>query len=308
VFASRHAGPIVVSLLFAVLLWGGSNAGVKFLVRSWPPVWTGGSRFLCAGLLMLAVLRWTSWLGRCGKLDRDLKRQLWWRGGLSLATYIVAFNWAVQLTAVSHVALYLGASPVWALVWEGRAGQDRRALFKRYAAAALALTGVVVLFWPALRAGRSGLVGELLGLACSVLWTHFGRQCRKLGQSLSGAAVTAHTMWRAGLLLLPAALLELGTRDVPFQPRLLLVQLYCIVGGGVVAFALWNNALRHWRTSEVYLFNNLIPVSTMLWAHFTLGEPMTSTFWLAMALVVAGVVLGQANWQKLFASRWLPAE
>ena len=70
----------------------------------------------------------------------------------------------------------------------------------------------------------------------------------------------------------------------------------------------WNNALRHWKTSEVYLFNNLIPLSTMLWAHFTLGEPMTPTFWIAMALVAAGVLLGQAKWQALFAGRWFPAE
>ena len=307
-FASRQAGTIAASLLFAVILWGGNNTGVKFLVRFWPPVWTGASRFLCAGLVMLAVLRWTSWLGRSGPPGRELKRQLWWRGGLSLAAYIVAFNWAVQLTAVSHVTLYLGASPVWALLWEGRAGQDWRGLLKRYLAAGLAMAGVAVLFWPALRSGRSGLVGEALGLACSVLWTHYGRQCRSLGQQLSGAAVTAHTMWRAGLLLLPVALLELGARGAPLQPRLLLIQLYCIGAGGVVAFALWNNALRHWRTSEVYLFNNLIPPSTMLWAHFTLGEPMTPTFWIAMALVAAGVLLGQAKWQALFAGRWFPAE
>jgi drug/metabolite transporter (DMT)-like permease len=308
VFASRQTGPIAVSLLFAVILWGGNNAGVKFLVRSWPPVWTGASRFVCAGVLLLAVLRWTSWLGRVGPLGRELRRQLWWRGGLTLAAYIVAFNWAVRLTAVSHVALYLGASPVWALLWEGRAGYDWRGLLKRYLAAGLALAGVIVLFWPALRSGQSGLAGEALGLAASVLWTFYGRQCRSLGRDLSGAALTAHTMWRAGLLLSPLALLEVGMRGVPLQPRLVLVQLYCIVAGGVVAFALWNNALRHWRTSEVYLFNNLIPVSTMLWACFTLGEPMTPTFWAAMALVVAGVVLGQANWQKLLPARWLPVE
>jgi len=64
----------------------------------------------------------------------------------------------------------------------------------------------------------------------------------------------------------------------------------------VVAFGIWNVALRHWPTSKVYLFNNLIPLSTMTWAHFTLGEAVTTTFWLAMALIVAGVVLGQGNW------------
>ena len=298
----------MASLVFAFFLWGGNNSEVRFLVQSWPPIWTGGTRFLCAGLLMLAVLRWTRWLGQTSPLPRDLRRQLWVRGGLSLAAYIVVFNWALRFTSASHVALYLGASPVWALLWEGNAGVNRRELVKRYAAAGLALVGVFVLFWPTLRSGHGRWPGELLGIAGSVLWTNFGRQCRVLGVSLSGAEVSAHTMWRAGVWLLPAALLEVGTRGVPWEPRLVLVQIYCIVAGGVMAFALWNNALRHWKTSEVYLFNNLIPLSTMLWAHFTLGEPMTPTFWMAMGLIVAGVVVGQTNWLRIFASRWVPTE
>lgn len=71
------------------------------------------------------------------------------------------------------------------------------------------------------------------------------------------------------------------------------VQSYCIVAGGVVAFALWNRALGQWPASRVLLFNNLIPVSTMIWAHFCLDEPVTRTFMLALALIALGVLLGQ---------------
>ena len=76
----------------------------------------------------------------------------------------------------------------------------------------------------------------------------------------------------------------------------------------MLAFALWNNALRHWKTSQVYLFNNLVPVSTMTWAHFCLDEPFTRTFWAAMLLIGTGVLIGQANLQKIFGARWLPSE
>jgi drug/metabolite transporter (DMT)-like permease len=47
------------------------------------------------------------------------------------------------------------------------------------------------------------------------------------------------------------------------------------------------------------LFGNLIPLSTGLWAHHFLKEPLTHTFWMAMILIVAGVVLGQAGWAKI---------
>jgi drug/metabolite transporter (DMT)-like permease len=153
---------------------------------------------------------------------------------------------------------------------------------------------VVVLFWPQLRVQGGRVVGEVLGLSASFLWTAYGWQSRQLAARISGAHLAAQTMWRAGLLLLLPGLLELRTATLPLRADLLWVQAYCIVGGGVISYWLWNHALRQWPTSRVYLFNNLIPLSTMAWAHFCLGEPITSTFGVAMILIVLGVVLGQA--------------
>ena len=64
---------------------------------------------------MLALFRWTKWFGGRTPLTAEMRRLLWVRSGLSLAVYIVVFNWALKLTELSHVALYLGAAPVWAL-------------------------------------------------------------------------------------------------------------------------------------------------------------------------------------------------
>ncbi len=298
---------IAFALLFAIFLWGGNNAGTRFVVGSWPPVWTGGSRFFCAGLLLLSVLRWTTWLGEARPVPPQIRGRLWWRGGLSLAAYIVVFNTALRFTSASHVALYLGASPVWALLWEGKPGKNL-ATVKRYGAAALALTGVGVLFWPVLSVSGTNWLGEVLGITGSVLWTNYGRQCRALGAWLTGAEVSAHTMWRAGLLLLPIGVLELARSGLAIRGDVLGVQAYCILAGGVIAFAIWSHALRRWPTSQVLLFNNLVPLSTMTWAHLCLGEPVTPTFWAAMVLVVAGVLLGQTNWQNLLPARSVPAE
>jgi drug/metabolite transporter (DMT)-like permease len=296
---TSHWG-LALSLLFAVILWGGNNTGTKFIVSTWPPVFTGGSRFLLAGLLMLALLKWTQLFGQSHSLTRDLKVKLWWRGGLSLAAYIVIFNTALRYTSASHVALYLGAAPIWALLWDSPFSVRDRHLIQRYAAAILALSGVFVLFWPALRRSTADWRGETLGLVASVLWTNYGRQCREFGAELSGAETSAHTMWRAGLLLMPIGLIEVTTHRLPLRGDILLVQGYCIIAGGVAAFAIWNNALRRWQTSQVLLFNNLIPLSTMTWAHFWLRETIIPTFWLAMCLVLVGVLLGQTNWQNLF--------
>ncbi|MBA4150117.1 MAG: DMT family transporter [Verrucomicrobia bacterium] len=296
---------IAGGLFFAVVLWGANNAATKYLVGFWPPVFVGSTRFLAAGIILLALFRWTNIFGKPHPLSAELKRKLWWHGGLNLALYIIAFNLALTMTSASHVALYLGASPIWALLWEGRPEKNWKSA-QRYFAAGLALCGVLVLFWPVLKIGSSKMLGELLALVSSVLWTNYGRQCRALGTSLSGAEISAYTFWRAGVLVAPLAVFELLTRPVEIRTDLILVQAFCILASGVVAFALWNNALRHWKTSKVYLFNNLIPISTMSWAYVTLGEPVTPTFWAAMLLIVAGVLIGQTRWEKIFGKRWLP--
>ncbi len=300
----KSNGWLAASLVFAVFLWGGNNAGVKFLVGFWPPVFVGATRFLCAGLLLLAVLRWTHWLGAWQPVPRGAQASLWWRGGFSLAIYIVVFNGALCFTSASHVALILGASPLWALLWEHNSDSVREKA-RKYGAAMLALAGVAVLLWPALMTSKGSWPGEVLSILASFLWTNYSRQCRILSQNLNGAEITAHSMWRAAIWLAPFAVWEVGQRGVAWRVDGAMVQGYCILAGGVIAFALWTNALRHWPTSQVLLFNNLIPVSTMAWAHVWLGEAITSTFGLAMVLIVAGVVLGQAPWRK---STPLPAE
>jgi len=300
VLSNRSNLAVVIALTFAVFLWGASNAGTKFLIAGaspWPPIWTGATRFLGAGCLLLAVTRWTRWLGSTHTPVAETRGRLWWGGGLSLAVYILVFNWALRFTTVSHVALYLGAAPVWAALLEGRPASKGEG-WQRYGAALVALGGVFILFWPALKGSDFSLAGECLGFACSVLWTWYGRQCRALAQVLSGAEISAHTMWRAGVLMLPFGVGELVWAGFHPRPVQFAVQTYCIVGGGVMAFGIWAMALRRWPTSKVYLFNNLIPLSTMLWAHFTLGEVVTPTFWFAMVLIVAGVLVGQWRWQK----------
>jgi len=240
-------------------------------------------------------------------LTVEQKRDLWRRAGLTLGVYVIAFTWSLYYTSPAHVAVYLSTSPVWALMWEGRPERNWNSL-KRYLAAALAMSGVLVLFWPKLHGSSEGWLGDLLAIVSSILWTLYSRQCRSLGATFSGAEITAHTMWRAAIWVSPLAVVELARHTLVWRVDLVLIQAYCVVGSGVIAFALWNNALRHWPTSQVILFGNLIPLSTMIWAKICLDDPVTPTFWPAMLLVIGGVILGQTNWEKIFGNRWLPSE
>ena len=296
---------IAAQLLLTVILWGGNNVALKYQLRFWPPVFTAAMRFLCAGFLLLALMRWTDWLGRPAALSPRERRRLWTHGAVSLAVYIVLFVWSVRLTSPATVALFMGTSPVWALLWEERLNKHSA---HRYFAAALALAGVMVLFLPSLKSGATAWTGNLLALAASISWTAFSRQCRSFGSAMTGLELTGQTFWRAGVILLPIATLELVTRGARWNTGTMVLQIYGILFSGLLAFALWNNALQVWPTSRAFLFGNLIPVTTMTFAHFCLGEPITRNFWMALALIMAAVLLGQADWRKIISKRWSPGE
>ncbi len=298
---------ISASLLLVILIWGANNAGTKYMVKFWPPIFVGGTRCLGAALTLFALMRWTNFFGRPRTLSRELNRKLWWQSGATLAVYVLTFNWALQFIPVSHLALYMGAAPVWALLWEGWPKRDKKSL-QRYGATALAFSGVVALLWPSLSGRTGSFWGEVLGLISGVLWANYGRQCRAVSSELTGVEITAHSFWRAGLLISPFLVADVIAKPVVFRWDLISLMLFSILCSGVIGFALWNNALRQWTTSRVYLFSNLIPVSTMICAHIWLGEPFTKTFWLAMVLIASGVMLGQMNRQKTFDTSAIPAE
>jgi drug/metabolite transporter (DMT)-like permease len=292
VFAGRTDAGVAAGLLIAIISWGANNVAVKYLLGHWPPMFTAASRMLFVAVIMFALLRWTRWLGAAASLTPELRRGLRFRAGAILAVYIVAYTYAVKLTSPAHVAVYFATAPVWSLFLEGRPAASW-ASARRVGAALLALAGVVVLFWPKLMAAHQDWRGDALALAGSLIWIAYSRECQRLGAALNGTQITAHAMWHACLWLAPLALWEFATQAVPWNAGLLGAQAFSIVFSGILAFCLYTHALHVWPVSRVFLFGNLIPLATMGWAWLLLGDPVTGTFWAAMALVAAGVALGQ---------------
>ena len=281
-------------LLLTVLFWGANNTGLKFLVREWPPFWVISSRIWLVGGILALLLRYTKWLGTAGDVRPGLGAVLWLRAGLSLAAYFGAITCSLQFISAPQMALHLATSPVWGLLFEQRP-RASWTVIRKYVAAALAMGGVVVLLWPKILSGPFEWRGDALAQVASILWTLYGRECRALSKDLSGAQITCASMWRAAVWLAPLTLWELATVHVPFTPQLMWVHAYCTVFGGIVAFAFYAHALKFWPVSQVFLFNNLIPASTMAFSWLLMGEKVTETFWIALTMVAAAVVAGRSN-------------
>jgi len=99
------------------------------------------------------------------------------------------------------------------------------------------------------------------------------------------------------LLLLPAYYWEHRTAErVKWNTQLFLIVLYLGAGTSVIAFLLWNEAIRRLGAGRTALFGNLIPVFSTLEAVWLLGEEITAIHIISGLLVIGGLVI--ANFQK----------
>ena len=288
-------GSVTLAIVTAILVWGGNNVGMKVLVRDWPLLFTGSTRFLFAGAFLVLVLRLVPKLAGPGGivLTPLQRRHLWIRGGIPLAGYCVLTHWCLVYIPASHFSLCLAASPAWALLWEDRF-RFRRDSATHYLGIMLTLVGVVVLLWPSLTGNRGEWFGELLAVASGIVWVIYNQSCRVLSQDgLSGIQTAGSTMWRAGAIVAAPAIFELvSVGPFPVTATTLGIQAYCIIGGGT-AYMLWNWALSHWPVSRVSLVGNLNPVSTMVAAWLLIGEKLSANFFVSLALILGGVFIGQ---------------
>ena len=251
-------------------------------------MWATCLRFGFSSLVLLALSHFAPALGKRQTVDAALSRRLWWGPGLSFTVYILSFIWALKFTTASNVALYFATSPVFAMLWDKFEGQVvpwRRTLL----AAALTFIGVLWLFLPTLSSTSFGWFGDSLACLGSLLWVNYSHLCRRYQGHLPATKLTSAVFWRTAVLLAPFAIYDQFTAEIHWKTSVVLAHVYATLGPSIIAFLAWAYALKHWPTSQVMLFVNLIPLLTALWARVILGEQIQSQFWVAMIFVAAGV-------------------
>src|SRR6058998_494788 len=153
--AHRTAPRSSVLAAFAAiyLIWGSTYLGIRFAVETIPPFILGGARFLLAGGILYAWLRFK------GVPNPALVH---WRnaaivGGLLLGVGNGGVNWAEQKLASSLTALLIAITPLWFVLLDWLRPRGTRPAFQT-------MIGILVGF-----AGVAMLVGGVNGARQSAL-------------------------------------------------------------------------------------------------------------------------------------------
>ncbi|MCE1235799.1 MAG: DMT family transporter [Hyphomicrobiales bacterium] len=283
--------PLLVGGL-AVAIWGTTPAATAFVARDIPPAFVGVARLLVSALaltplFLIAPPRFPT--------SRTARLALLASGVVGFAASFVLQGLGVARTTTAHAALIFAAAPV-------ATGILQFLLSRRWpragwwAGCSVSLAGVVVLILGREPGGAATatLAGDLILVAATLtVSVGYVAGARLAGETgLFGAIVWSILV--GALAVLPAApfvVPSLAGLTTTGWAALVTLAVLCTVAG----YAAWFWALDRGGAARIAPIQFAQPLTSLLIAAFVLGETLSWTLALAMALVLGGVQLSRRN-------------
>lgn len=205
------------------------------------------------------------------------------------------FLYGMSLTTPGHGALLYALTPIFVfLLARWRLGE--KATPTKLAGIAIAFAGVVVVLLGrgalGTPAAASGLAGDLLILLGVVAWSIFAVGGKAYTARYGVQATTGVAISFGSLVYLPFGVaLSSASSFRALSPAGWGSVLYLVVLTSIVAYLLYYAAMQRADATRVAIYSNLQPVLTAVAAWALYGEPITPTFLVGGAMVLAGVVL-----------------
>jgi drug/metabolite transporter (DMT)-like permease len=279
-FGPRVLVPLALVSLYFV--WGSTYLAIRIGVASYPPFLMAAVRFLCAGGVLYAFLRWRGMAAptRAQWLNSALTGVMLLGFGNGLVCY------AEQSVASGLAAVAVASMPLFAAVFGGLYGHWPRRM--ECLGLGVGFAGVILLNLGGSMAGSP--VGALALVVAAGSWA-FGSVWSKRRNMPPAAMNTAAQMLTGGAVLLVFALLigERWPASPPLSASLAVV--YLAIAGSLVGFSAYLYLLNTVRPALAtsYAYVNP-PVAVLVGALFG-GEAVHAFDLVAMAVILGGVAL-----------------
>lgn len=284
---------IAVALAAVYLIWGSTYLGIRFALEGgYPPLLMAGGRFLLAGAMMFAVLRFRGEAAPSRAQWKNLALMGLLMMGIGNGMVTIAEQWVSSGLA----AVAIASTPLWMGLFSLMRGQRPSGL--EWVGIGIGFIGVL---W--LNAGSSlsatpwGLVALLIA---PIAWA-FGSIWSKDRDLPSPFMSAAGQMITGGVMMLFAGLVTGEHFDAMPTVKGTLSVVYLLTFGSIIGFTAYVWLLHHVRPTLAGSYAYVNPVIAVILGAWLANEQFTPHDLGAMVVILLGVVaitLGKARAPK----------
>lgn len=287
---------LILAYLMVYIIWGSTYLAIRFSVETIPPFFSGGARFLCAGIILFSAR----------SLQSGYRTTLQgWKNAFfaSLLPFVITYGLITSAETVvpsSIAALFAALQPLWFCVLGWLFFNGKKPVRQHYIGIFLGFTGVFFLVAGNPNADLSFETGYLIWLLLlfmsGITWVmgafisrnpkiHEDTLMSSGMQMLCGGAVmmTIH--------LLFSAFTGNYQGVASFSNKSIFALLYLITFGSLIGYTsfLWLMRMEPANRVSTHAFVN--PIVAVFLGWFFGGELLTFNMLLATVLIVASVIL-----------------
>jgi drug/metabolite transporter (DMT)-like permease len=274
---------VLLCLAATWVIWGSTYLAIRFALRGLPPFFQMGSRFVVAGGLVLAWMRW-----------RGAPWPTWrqWRhaaivGSLLLVTGMGGTAVAEQTLPSGLVVAFVAVIPALVSLFNLFVGIRPGRL--ELAGMAVGFIGVLLLTrGAAFHASPTGLAAISLAVCSWALGSVLSQRSYPLAP---GAMGYGSEMLVGGIFLLLISLAVGEHPQWPLEPLVWGSWLYLVICGSLLAFNAYMYLLDHSSAAMASSYAFINPLIGMLLGTTLGGEIVSGDEWMAAGVILAGVVL-----------------
>jgi drug/metabolite transporter (DMT)-like permease len=279
-------GVELVLLLLLATLWGASYTFIKLGVATIPPITLIAARTLIGGLLLVAIMRWR---GLSLPSDAATWRRFLFQACLNSVIPWTLIAWGERFVDAGLATILNSASPIFTFLLATAVTRDEASGFRKLFGVLAGMAGICLIVGvEAFHDTGRALVAEIAIVVATLCYAGaavFGRGFKGLdpmapaaGSLLSGAAI-----------LIPICLLVERPWTLTPSDSSILALLGLAVFSTALAFVIYFRLIQTLgsvgTTAQAYL---RVPIG-VAFGVLLLGESLSSTAWIGLGCVVAGV-------------------